>query len=86
MLDALDRLELPEFRLALRIEGAPRKSISAKRLTDRLKAELASTNPQDLLRLYRTQGLESLPNWDCELEGCLLNVRLIPKEHATEYG
>jgi hypothetical protein len=77
--DALNSLNSPNFFIGVRIFGAPRSPVPAKRLRRFLAARLAELDPDDITRRCDREGLAGIPTWTFECHEWVLQCFPIPK-------
>jgi hypothetical protein len=67
------------FFLAVSIEGAPATPPSTKRMASFLNARLAELDPDQIFKLYQSEGYDALPSWLFEHAGWKIRFTPIPK-------
>jgi len=79
--DVLNRsVDSPNFFLWLVLEGAPATQPPAKKLASFVNARLAELDPDEITRLYESEGIDAVPRWHFEHEGWRIEFRPIPKK------
>ena len=79
LLDMLDKTHSPNFYLDVTYEGSPESPVPAATLKKELERWLADFDPDELLSLMTSQGLEAMPRREWEYKGLTLNIVAIPK-------
>lgn len=77
--DALNRLVSPNFFIGMDITGAPQTSPLAGPIRSFLSRHLSQLDPDEMMRLLKSGGLDALPHWRYEHEGWEIDFYPIPK-------
>jgi hypothetical protein len=81
--DALNALESPNFFISVDVEGELLSPAPAARMRRFLAEHLAALDPEVIAELWRTGGIEAVPRWRLDHEGCRFEFQPIPiKEEA----
>lgn len=78
--DVLDRLDSPDFFIGLQISGLPTSQVPARQIRAFLAKNLASVDPDEITRLYMTEGFEALPRWPFSHDDWTVEFYPIPKK------
>jgi hypothetical protein len=74
-----DKLESPNFFLAIRIRGAPSTPPSGRKLVADLSRWLCTLDPDKVGEVFRTEGFDALPTFDWSHDGWELSFLPIAK-------
>jgi hypothetical protein len=77
--DALNSLDSPNFFIGVRIFGAPRTPVPARRIRSVLASRLAKLDPDEVNARFNARGLDGLPRWRFEHDGWIVDFFPIPK-------
>lgn len=77
--DALNRMDSPKFFIEMEISGAPKTPPSAKIIRSFLTEKLKLLDPDDVGRLWKTRGRDSVPRWHFEHNGWIIDFYPVPK-------
>jgi len=81
--DVLNEMESPNFFISVDVEGDLPNSPPAARMRRFLAEHLAALDPAEIAEFWRTGGMEAVPRWRLQHEGCRFEFQPIPiKEEA----
>lgn len=83
--DLLNRLESPNFFIHVRVDGKLQVQPPVGRLRRFLEKQLSALDPDEMTGLLR-QGLDSLPSWHWQHEGCRFVFQPIPITKTERRG
>lgn len=79
--DTLNRIvDSPNFFLWLDIKGSPTTQPPAKKVASFIKANLDKLDPDEVTKLFESEGIDALPRWQFEHEGWKIEFHPIPKK------
>ncbi len=81
--DVLSRVASPEFFLWIRIVGAPKSPIPARRLRHEVRLFLRSLEYSKVNETMHQGGLDALPTLEFEHDGCLIQVSPMAKSEEA---
>ncbi len=79
VLDALDKLESPNFFLAIDADGQPNSRPSSKKLRTSVAQWLESLNPDEISQKIQLSGISTLPKLEWQHDGWDVEFLAIPK-------
>jgi hypothetical protein len=80
VLDAIDKINSPNFLLSINAEGNPERPPKGKALARRLERWLKSLDPDQVERGINESGSDAMPRMTLEQEGWKVSFEAIPKK------
>jgi hypothetical protein len=77
--DALNRLDSPNFFVGMDLRGAPETPPRARKIRAFLKGHLDKLDPDNIVALWKSGGIDAVPHWHYEHEGWEIDFYPIPK-------
>lgn len=81
--DTLDRMESPNFFVALRVSGTPVTPPPGRRIRNFLEQQLDTLNPDKVAEQFEQDGFDTLPSWNWRHEGWRITFFAIPKSSSA---
>jgi len=79
LLDALNRMNSPNFFLEVSINGQPRTPPSARKIREAISERLETLDPDEIAERFKDERYDLIPKWLFEHDGLTLEVSPIPK-------
>jgi hypothetical protein len=79
VLEALEQLKSPDFSLSIRVQGVPTTPPPGAKLRKKLEQWLATLKYEEVVALWQSEDLDSMPRFLWKHEGWELTVEPIPK-------
>ena len=76
--DILNETKSPNFFITVGVEGQLPNQPPAARMRRFLEEQIALLDPDEIAELLRTAGIDALPRWNLEHEGCRFEFQPVP--------